>query len=303
MPGPVTTVLLVEDNPADARLLREALAEIADSRFEITHCETLAQAHEFLAKNTSDVILSDLGLPDSQGLETIRHIHKAAPGVPVVVLTALNDESFGGQVLQEGAQDYLVKGQIDGRLLWRALRYAMERHRVQLGALTLALIDDLTGFNNRRGFLALAEHHANLAYRTGKTFLLAFVDLDGLKRINDTFGHQEGNRALVDTSIVLRDSFRQSDILARLGGDEFAILIADAAENDIEAVRHRIDRKLCSFNADPGRRYDLSFSVGIVPNDATQHSNLEQLLSQADALMYRQKHSKKDSRVFLTSSR
>jgi len=303
MPGPVTTVLLVEDNPADARLLREALAEIADSRFEITHCETLAQAHEFLAKNTSDVILSDLGLPDSQGLETIRHIHKAAPGVPVVVLTALNDESFGGQVLQEGAQDYLVKGQIDSRLLWRALRYAMERHRVQLGALTLALIDDLTGFNNRRGFLALAEHHASLAYRTGKTFLLAFVDLDGLKRINDTFGHQEGNRALVDTSIVLRDSFRQSDILARLGGDEFAILVAEAAENDIEAVRHRIDRKLCSFNADPGRRYDLSFSVGIVPNDATQHSNLEQLLSQADALMYRQKQSKKDSRVFFTSSR
>jgi two-component system, cell cycle response regulator len=303
MPGPVTTVLLVEDNPADARLLREALAEIADSRFEITHCETLAQAHEFLAKHTSDVILSDLGLPDSQGLETIRHIHKAAPGVPVVVLTALNDESFGGQVLQEGAQDYLVKGQIDSRLLWRALRYAMERHRVQLGALTLALIDDLTGFNNRRGFLALAEHHANLAYRTGKTFLLAFVDLDGLKRINDTFGHQEGNRALVDTSIVLRDSFRQSDILARLGGDEFAILVAEAAENDIEAVRHRIDRKLCSFNADPGRRYDLSFSVGIVPNDATQHSNLEQLLSQADALMYRQKQSKKDSRVFFTSSR
>ena len=267
MPGPVTTVLLVEDNPADARLLREALAEIADSRFEITHCETLSQAHEFLAKNTSDVILSDLGLPDSQGLETIRHIHKAAPGVPIVVLTALNDESFGDQVLQEGAQDYLVKGQIDSRLLWRALRYAMERHRVQLGALTLALIDDLTGFNNRRGFLALAEHHANLAYRTGKTFLLAFVDLDGLKRINDTFGHQEGNRALVDTSIVLRDSFRQSDILARLGGDEFAILVAEAAENDIEAVRHRIDRKLCSFNADPGRRYDLSFSVGIVPND------------------------------------
>ena len=136
---------------------------------------------------------------------------------------------------------------------------------MQLGVLSLALIDDLTGFNNRRGFLALAEHHANLAYRTGKTFLVAFVDFDGLKRINDTFGHQEGNRALVDASIVLRDSFRQSDILARLGGDEFAILVADAAENDIEAVRHRIDRKLCSFNADPGRRYDLSFSVGLFP--------------------------------------
>src|SRR2546421_2508550 len=243
MPAPVTKVLVVEDNPADARLLREALAEIADSRFEIAHCETLAQAREFLAKNAFDVILSDLGLPDSQGLETVRHIHTAAPGVPVVVLTALNDESFGSQVLQEGAQDSLVKGQIGGRLLWRALRYAMERHRVQLSVLTLALIDDLTGLNNRRGFFALAEHHANLAYRTGKMFLVAFVDLDGLKQINDTFGHQEGNRALVDTAIVLRDSFRQSDILARLGGDEFAILVTDAAENDLEAVRQRIELK------------------------------------------------------------
>jgi diguanylate cyclase (GGDEF)-like protein len=302
MPTPVTKVLLVEDNPADARLMREALAEIADSRFEITHCETLAQTREFLAKNTSDVILSDLGLPDSQGLETVRHIRCAASETPVVVLTALDDESFGPQALHEGAQDYLVKGQIDGRLLWRALRYAMERHRVQLGELTLALIDDLTGLNNRRGFLTLAEHHAHLAYRTGKTFLLAFVDLDGLKRINDTFGHQEGNRALVDAAIVLRDSFRQSDIIARLGGDEFAILVADAAENDIEAVLERIDRKLCSSNADPGRRYDLSFSIGIVPSVATQHSDVEHLLCQADALMYRQKHSKKDSRESLKSS-
>jgi len=179
----------------------------------------------------------------------------------------------------------------------------MERHRVQLGVLTLALIDDLTGLNNRRGFLALAEHHAKLAYRTGKPFLLAFVDLDGLKRVNDTFGHQEGNRALVDAATVLKDSFRQSDILARLGGDEFAALIADAAENDIEAVRHRIHQKLSSFNASPGRRYDLSFSIGIVPSDATQHSGIEQILSQADALMYQQKRSKKDSREFLTSSR
>lgn len=303
MPSLVTKILLVEDNPGDARLLREALAEIAESRFEIAHCETLAQAREFLVKNKSDVILSDLGLPDSQGLETVRHIHNAAPGVPVVVLTGLNDESFGSQALQEGAQDYMVKGQIDGRLLWRALRYAMERHRVQLGVLTLALVDDLTGLNNRRGFLALAEHHAKLAYRTGKGFLLAFVDLDGLKRVNDTFGHQEGNRVLVDAATVLKDSFRQSDILARLGGDEFAVLIADAAENDIEAVRHRIYQKLSSFNANPGRRYDLSFSIGIVPSDATQHSGIEQILSQADALMYQQKRRKKHSREFLSLMR
>jgi two-component system cell cycle response regulator len=303
MPTPVTKVLLVEDNPADARLLREALAEITKSRFEVTHGETLARALEFLAKSKPDVILSDLGLPDSQGLETVRHIHRAAPDVPLVVLTSLNDESFGSQALQEGAQDYLVKGQIARGLLWHALRYAVERQRMQLELLSLSLIDDLTGLNNRRGFLSLAEHHLKVARRTGTPFLVAFVDLDGMKLINDKFGHQEGNRALVDAAKVLMDSCRQSDILARLGGDEFAILIADADGSSIETVVHRVQQKLASCNANPGRLYDLSFSIGIVPDDATQHSGIEQILSQADALMYQQKRSKRHSRQSLTSSR
>lgn len=302
MPPPVTNILLIEDNSGDARLLREALAEIANSRFDVTHHETLAQALEFLAKNKPDVILSDLGLPDSQGLATVRHLHDAAPEAPLVVLTSLDDESFGNQALQEGAQDYLVKGQIDSSRLWHALRYAMERQRVQLQKLSLSLIDDLTGLNNRRGFLALAEYQVKVARRTGKSFLLAFVDLDGMKQINDTFGHQEGNRALVDAAKVLKDSFRQSDVLTRLGGDEFAILIAEADGTSIYTVVQRVQQKLLSCNADPGRQYDLSFSIGIVADDATQQSDLEQLLSQADALMYEHKRSKRASRASAKSS-
>jgi len=296
MTTPTTKILLVEDNPGDALLLREALAEITQFRFELTHRETLKQTFEFLAKNKPDVILSDLGLPDSQGLETIRHLHEAAPQTPLVLLTALNDESLAIQSLEEGAQDYLVKGQIDSGSLWHALRYAVERQRVQLQVLNLALIDDLTGLNNRRGFLALAEHHAKLAYRMGKPFLIAFVDLDGMKQINDTFGHQEGNHALVGTATVLQDSFRQSDILARLGGDEFAALIVEAAESSIETVLSRIRMKLVSFNASPGRRYDLSFSIGIVAADLSQPVDLEWLLSQADVLMYKQKQNKRVAR-------
>jgi two-component system cell cycle response regulator len=302
MPTPMIQILLIEDNPADARLLREALAEIATSRFEVTHHKTLAQALKSLAKTKPDVILSDLGLPDSQGLDTVRQLHDAAPEAPLVVLTALADESFGTQALQAGAQDYLVKGQIEGTLLWHALRYAMERQRVQLQMLSLSLIDDLTGLNNRRGFFALAEYQIKVARRTGKSFLLAFIDLDGMKQINDTFGHQEGNRALVDVAKVLKDSFRQSDVLARLGGDEFAILIADADGTSTETVIDRVNQKLVSCNTDPGRQYDLSFSMGIVPDDITQEAGLEKLLSQADALMYQQKRKKGVSRKSAKSS-
>ena len=293
MPTLYTKLLLAEDNPGDARLLRDALAEITESGFKLTHCETLAQALESILSNKPDVVLTDLGLPDSQGLEAVCRLHRAAPEVPIVVLTAVHDEALAIQSLQEGAQDYLVKGQIDGGSLWRALRYAMERQRVQLELLNLSMIDDLTGLNNRRGFLRLSEHHVKLAYRIGKPFMIAFIDLDGLKQINDTYGHQEGNHALVDASNVLKDSFRQSDILARIGGDEFAALVADASEDSIEIVTDRIQDKLASVNAKPGRRYDLSCSVGIVAADITQPTGLEALLSQADALMYQQKRSKR----------
>jgi two-component system cell cycle response regulator len=297
MPALLTKILLVEDNPGDARLLREPLTEVLESEFEVTQCETLKQAIESLKKNKPDVVLCDLGLPDAQGLEAVRCIHGEAPDVPLVVLTGLNDEASAVQSLKEGAQDYLVKGQIDGGLLWRALRYAMERQRVQLELLSLALIDDLTGLNNRRGFLTLAEHHAKQAYRVGEPFLVAFVDLDGMKHINDTFGHQEGNRALVDASNVLKDTFRQSDILARLGGDEFVVLIADTSGKDIGTIVHRLQEKVAALNANHDRRYDLSFSIGVVATDMVQPADLELLLSEADALMYQQKQSKRSSQI------
>jgi diguanylate cyclase (GGDEF)-like protein len=291
-----TTILLVEDNPGDARLLREALAEIAESEFELTCCQTTTQALEFLASGKPDVILSDLGLPDAQGLEAVKSIRSAAPDVPLVVLTALNDESLAVEAVQTGAQDYLVKSQINSSSLWRALRYAMERQRVQLEVLNQALVDDLTGLKNRRGFLSLGQHQLKLACRTGQRVLLAFFDLDGLKRINDTLGHQEGNRALIDAAGVLKDSFRQSDILARLGGDEFAALIVDSLSDKAETVTRRIQEKLNALNASSGRSYDVSFSVGIVAADPTHPTNLETLLSQADALMYQEKKNKPVSR-------
>lgn len=286
----VTRILLVEDSPGDARLIKEALSEIAKLRFELVHCETLAQALEFCSKNIPDAILLDLGLPDSQGLDTVRRMHGAAQQAPIAVLTIRDEEELAIQSLHEGAQDYLPKSQINGALVWRALRYAMERQRVQLELLNLSLIDDLTGLHNRRGFLALGEHYVKLANRSGMPFMVAFVDLDGLKKINDTFGHQEGNRALVETAGVLRDSCRQSDILSRMGGDEFAILIADVDKNCADVVLRRIQQKLDSCNANPGRRYRLSLSVGIVAANLNDPADLEQLLHQADVLMYAQKH-------------
>jgi DNA-binding response OmpR family regulator len=119
------SILLVEDNPGDARLFREALKEAYSSRFDLIHCRTFSDALTALASAAPDVIVVDLGLPDAFGIEVVSKARAAAPSVPIVVLTGSADEALGVEALHEGAQDYLIKGDVEARLLSRALRYAM----------------------------------------------------------------------------------------------------------------------------------------------------------------------------------
>jgi diguanylate cyclase (GGDEF)-like protein/PAS domain S-box-containing protein len=127
----IKILLLVEDNPGDARLLREMFDEQGSHNTELTHVECVSEAEKYLADGVFDIIVLDLGLPDAKGLGAVRRTHAAAPRVPLVVLTGLDDESLAAQALQEGAQDYLIKGQIDARGLLRALRYAIERKTME----------------------------------------------------------------------------------------------------------------------------------------------------------------------------
>jgi signal transduction histidine kinase len=122
-----TKVLLVEDNWGEARLLYESLEEALPGQFQMNHVRRLSEALEYLWKETCHVVLLDLGLPDSQGIDTLVLARAQAPGVPIVVLTGLQDEALGDQALKEGAQDYLVKGQADSNLLARSMRYAIAR--------------------------------------------------------------------------------------------------------------------------------------------------------------------------------
>ncbi len=125
------STLLVEDNPGDRRLIREMLAEVSSITFDVQYADRLQAAIEYLGQNKVEVILLDLGLPDSQGLETLRKIYAQVPELPIVVLTGLNDEMIGVQAVNEGAQDYLIKGQVDTHLLRRTIRYAIERKQAE----------------------------------------------------------------------------------------------------------------------------------------------------------------------------
>ena len=126
----VSKLLLVEDNPGDARLIQEMLSEVETSKFEVSHEASLQDALKRLSAGAFDVILLDLGLPDSHGLDTFTNVYAQAPDVPIVVMSGFDDESFAIKAVRQGAQDYLVKGRIDNSLLVRAIRYASERKRL-----------------------------------------------------------------------------------------------------------------------------------------------------------------------------
>ena len=145
----------------------------------------------------------------------------------------------------------------------------------------------------RLRFVTVAGNYMKLAARMRTPFSLVFVDLDGMKPINDTLGHLEGDRALIETAGLLKSCLRQSDILARIGGDEFVLLLAASDQNTDDIIRRRVQERLESCNAQPDRQYKLSLSMGIVTTTAETPPTLDELLAQADAAMYREKQSKR----------
>jgi diguanylate cyclase (GGDEF)-like protein len=233
--------------------------------------------------------LLDLSLPDSHGLETFERARLEAPSVPIIVLTGFSDENMAVSAVDAGAQDYLVKGRVDGESLVRAIRYARERHENMTELRQLALVDELTGLRNRRGFMTLGEQALKSSDRSGIPLALVFVDVNEMKAINDELGHHEGDRALQDVAEVLRLTFRESDILARVGGDEFCALITMATDKSPHIAVERIDRNLGELHASRERPYRLTLSVGAYAYDPEKPCSLEELMEQADRLMYRQK--------------
>ena len=156
----------------------------------------------------------------------------------------------------------------------------------------LALLDELTGLNNRRGFLLLAEHQMSVARRDTKPLALLFIDLNNLKTINDSFGHKEGDRAICDAAGILKETFRESDIVARVGGDEFCILMTTDNELDIDTPIGRLNTNVELHNAQAIRPYKVSLSVGTSHFDPNEPVPIEDLMRQADVLMYEAKMSK-----------
>ena len=170
-----------------------------------------------------------------------------------------------------------------------------ERKQMEENLRFLALHDELTGLYNRRGFFNLAEHQLKLSKRNNvKTFLI-YVDIDGLKSINDTFGHNAGDNAIIDLANILKDTLRESDVIARIGGDEFVVYPMETTSLSAEIIEERLDKYIGIHNEKSNNNYKLLVSVGITIYDPESSDTIDTLLSKADSLMYEKKAQKKIS--------
>nr|WP_067296214.1 sensor domain-containing diguanylate cyclase [Marinobacterium profundum] len=163
----------------------------------------------------------------------------------------------------------------------------------EIAALQLATLDELTAISNRRGFISLAKHALAMCKRNGQSATLVFFDLDDFKPINDTFGHAEGDLALVAFSNLLRENFRDSDVFARVGGDEFVALLTGTGEAFVQLVLQRFQQAVDQYNTEASRGYDLKFSAGYAIHKSDDSSDIEALMAQADELLYEQKKERK----------
>jgi diguanylate cyclase (GGDEF)-like protein len=287
-------VLVVSDQDQEGRRVRDLLHGTEPDRFGVATAAPQSSLAR-LARGGVDVVLLAMSLSARRGFATFAELRARAPTVPFLFLSDAGDERHGLEAVRAGAQDFLVKTELDGPQLAHALRLAIERNRLHAALLDLALVDDLTGLYNRRGFLTLATRDLRLARRGDETLLVAFADLDDLKGVNGASGHAVGDRALRDTAAVLRQTFRDSDLVARIGGDEYAVLVRHAGPESPGVLAERLKRLVREFNRRAARPYQLSISLGFATHKASTLASVAGLLDRADRALYRDKRRKHDT--------
>jgi diguanylate cyclase (GGDEF)-like protein len=293
-------VLLIEDNPGDARLIREMIGQAPDASFELHLADRLSRGLERLAAGEIALVLLDLSLPDSAGLDTFAKVYAESPAVPIIVLTGNDDQTLALSAVKAGAQDYLVKGRLDAELLLRSMHYSIERKRYQVQLEHQANYDALTGLPNR-SLLHDRLRQAVYAQRTPRNVAVVFMDLDQFKFVNDSLGHSAGDKLLKAMGERLRAVLRDGDTVGRVGGDEFVLILADQSN---EEVIFRALQRISARVAEPievdGEELYITCSAGVslYPQDGL---DVDTLLKNADAAMYRAKEHGRNNFQFYTA--
>jgi diguanylate cyclase (GGDEF)-like protein len=285
---PATHILLVEDNPSDAFLIGRLLGEHGLPPCKTHYVKNQSEAIRALDERAFDVCLLDLTLPDAAGFSALITIQEKAPDMPILILTGTNDTSLAKRAVGRGAQDYLLKDEMETAALGRSIDYAMERKHVEKGLFQRANYDALTGLANRSLFESRLKLALARTERTGSGIAVLFIDLDRFKPINDTYGHETGDDVLKTVAQRLKSVLRAYDTAARLGGDEFAALLEGiASPRDAATIVRKIIKALAPPMLHHGKNLKISASIGIMFSDTP--ASPEAMLKNADAAMYQAK--------------
>ncbi|HWY06327.1 MAG TPA: GGDEF domain-containing protein [Candidatus Acidoferrales bacterium] len=280
-------LLLLEDGCKDARFLQKTIGHGGSFECELVKLDELEKVLPAVNEEPPIILLRS-GDSSARLSANLKRIREIAASTPVLVLPS----SQYGLVLPPAAAGESAKSdghlRLNPRKLARFLRRGMRQHQMESELSHLAISDELTGLYNRRGFLLLGSERMSMAHGMKKNVLLFFADLDNLKQINDQFGHQEGDQALLKTAEIFRNTFRDSDITGRFGGDEFTALVIEEFGQTADTITRRLQENMAELAAN-NTQYPLSLSVGMTRYAADMRSSLKKLLAQADQALYKQK--------------
>ena len=239
-------VLVAEDAPGLIGNAVTAVFTDPESQLELSTVSTIATLFASLELAVPEVIFLDLALGRPNPAEAVKLVHRAAPGVPLIVCAEVDDKAAAARSLADGANDYLLKGFMDARTIDRVLRAALERNTLE--GLADLLRDQLTGLYTREGFLALGIRAMDAAVRSGGTLVLLCAMVENFSALRQDFGSAAAEQTIKETTQLLQSCFRRSDLLARLGKAQFCALAVDAAEPSAVVLRQRVESRVHALN-------------------------------------------------------
>ena len=281
----VVHVLLVEDRSDEADLIRLFLSRSQAFQTTVMHVSTLAEAVERLTIDAFDIVLLDLGLPDNEGVEAVKRLYQASPSTPIFVLTGDDRRETGLAAISAGAQDYLPKQHMVGRLLAQMAEHCIARQRRLRSAELRSQTDELTNIGNRRG--CDVAFQTALQQRTGTGpgdgFAVSLIDIDNFKTVNDQFGHAVGDDVIKSIANELTGAIGDRGEVYRYGGEEFVALIW---ESDLIKAAAIVDelRSRCDGLFVPGHSHQITISTGVAP--ARRGETKRDVFERADAALY-----------------
>lgn len=258
-------ILHVEDDATDAVIFKEALNKSGGGKdtFSIKRVETISAAIKEVYCNEYSAILLDLNLSDLRGIDNVKCLRAENPQIPIIVLTSVDSDDWAHDVLNAGAQEYLVKGHCTGPILSRVIQSSISRKNIENKLYQQAHYDELTELPNKLFFRDVLNASLRRAKRRNTQEAFFFVDIENFKTINRTFGEDFGDNLLKDVAARLQDNLRDCDFIARYNGDTFAIHLDNDSEENIKSRCMMVAEKINNFMSTPFTIQDSTVTVPV----------------------------------------